>query len=90
LSKALLEKEQPPTVEEAFECLNALRQLSLENRSKELKAEIAKSERNGEKEKVGSLLVEMDQVKRQLLDLSQRSYENFSINNKDGLAKNRS
>lgn len=90
LSKALLEKEQLPTVEEAFECLNALRQLSLENRSKELKAEIAKSERNGEKEKVGSLLAEMDQIKKQLLDLSQRKYENLSLNSKDGLAKNRS
>ncbi len=90
LSKALLEKEQPPTVEEAFECLNALRQLSLENRSRELQIEIAKSERNGEKEKVDSLLVEMAKIKKQLLDLSQRNYENLSINNADCFDKNRS
>ncbi len=90
LAKALLDKEQTPTVEEAFECLNALRQLSLENRSKELKSEIISLERKGEKEKLHSLLIQRQDIIKQLSSLTKRNYQNLSFNNRDSLAKNRS
>ncbi len=81
LSKALMEKEQAATVEEAFECINALRQFSLENRSKELKAEIIKSERTGDTEKLRSLLKQRQEISNQLSLLSKRNYENLSYKN---------
>jgi DNA primase len=90
LSRVLLEKEQPATVEEAFECINALRQFSLENRSKELKAEIIKSERNGEKEKLRALLSQRQEITRQLSSLSKRSYQNLGYNNETSSTKERS
>jgi DNA primase len=90
LSGVLLEKEQPATVEEAFECINALRQFSLENRSKELKAEIIKSERNGEKEKLRALLTQRQEITKQLSSLSKRSYQNLGYNDETSSTKERS
>lgn len=91
LAKALLlEKEQAATVEEAFECLNALKQFSLENRKKELKAEIISMEKKGDKEKLRSLLIQRQDIIKQLSSLSKRNYQNLSFNNRDSLAKNRS
>jgi DNA primase len=88
LSKALmLEKEQAATVEEAFECLNALRQFSLENRKKELKAEIISLEKKGDKEKLRSLLIQRQDIINQLTSLSKRNYQNLSYNNRDISAK---
>lgn len=78
LSEALLEKEQPPTLEEAFECINALKQFSLENHSKKLKAEIIKSERDGDQDKLRSLLSQRQEIIKQLSLLSQRNYQNIS------------
>jgi len=90
LSKALLlEKEQAATVEEAFECLNALRQFSLENRKKELKAEIISLEKKGDKEKLRSLLIQRQDIINQLSSLSKRNYQNLSYNNRDISAKER-
>jgi len=88
LSKALmLEKEQAATVEEAFECLNALRQFSLENRKKELKSEIISLEKKGDKEKLRSLLIQRQDIINQLSSLSKRNYQNLSYNNRDISAK---
>ena len=88
LSKALmLENEQAATVEEAFECLNALRQFSLENRKKELKAEIISLEKKGDKEKLRSLLIQRQDIINQLSSLSKRNYQNLSYNNRDISAK---
>jgi DNA primase len=90
LSRVLLEKDQPATVEEAFECINALRQFSLENRSNELKSEIIKSERNGEKEKLRALLTQRQEIIKQLSSLSKRSYQNLGYNNETSSTKERS
>jgi DNA primase len=89
LSRVLLEKDQPATVEEAFECINALRQFSLENRSNELKSEIIKSERNGEKEKLRALLTQRQEIIKQLSSLSKRSYQNLGYNNEASSTKER-
>ncbi len=85
----LLEKEQAATVEEAFECLNALKQFSLENRKKELKAEIMSMEKKGDKEKLRSLLIQRQDIINQLSSLSKRNYQNLSYNNRDISAKER-
>jgi DNA primase len=91
LTKALLlEKEQAATVEEAFECLNALRQFSLENRKKELKAEIISLEKKGDKEKLRSLLIQRQDIINQLSSLSKRNYQNLSYDNRNISAKERS
>ncbi len=90
LAKALLlEKEQAATVEEAFECLNALKQFSLENRKKELKAEIISMEKKGDKEKLRSLLIQRQDIINQLSSLSKRNYQNLSYNNREIPAKER-
>ncbi len=90
LSKALmLEKEQAATVEEAFECLNALRQFSLENRSKKLKAEIARIDKQGKTEKVLPLIKQLRDIKKEQEILSKRNYQNLSYNNRDISAKER-
>jgi DNA primase len=90
LSEALLEKEQEATVEEAFECLNTLRQLSLENQAKKLKSEIARLERNGDREKILPLIKQIREMKEELSILSQRNYQNLSFNKRDVIEKERS
>ncbi len=90
LSKAMLEKEQNATVEEAFECLHTLKQLSLENQAKKLKAELALLERKGEKEKILPLIKQIQETKKELSILSKRNYENLSFNNRDGMETERS
>lgn len=90
LSRALLEKEQTPSVEEAFECLNTLKQLSLENHSKELKAEITKLEKQGKGEGILSLIKQLRDIKTQLSSLSERNYQNMDYNNQNISIKGRS
>jgi len=90
LSETLLEREQEATVEEAFECLNALRQLSLENQAKKLKSEIARLERNGDKERILPLIKQIQEMKEELSILSQRNYQNISSNKGDFLKEERS
>jgi len=90
LTKALLlEKEQAATVEEAFECLNALKQFSLENRSKELKAEIARIDKQGKIEKLLPLIKQLRDIKKEQEILSKRNYQNLSYNNRNTSAKER-
>jgi len=90
LSRVLLEKEQPATVEEAFECINALRQFSLENRARELQAEIIKAERNKEEEKLRSLMGLKQEITEQISLLSKRSYQNLSYNDEIASTRERS
>ncbi|GAH51340.1 unnamed protein product, partial [marine sediment metagenome] len=90
LSKVLLEKEQTPSVEEAFECINTLKQLSLENHSKELKAEITKLEKQGKGEDILSLIKQLRDIKTQLSSLSERNYQNMDYNNRNISIKGRS
>jgi DNA primase len=90
LSEALMEKEQTPTLEEALECLNTLRQFSLENQAKKLKEQIARIEREGEKDKLSPLIKQLQEIKNQLSSLSQRDYQDLSFTNRDSVAKERS
>ena len=73
LSKILLESKQGTSVREAEDCLIALRQFSLEKQSRELKAQITKFERNGEKDKVRPLLNKRHEITKKLSLLSQRN-----------------
>ncbi len=82
LSRALLEKEQASSLEEAFECLNTLKQLFLENQARRLGVEIARLEKKGESEKIPELLRQIQETKKQLSLLSNRNYLNLSYNNR--------
>jgi YesN/AraC family two-component response regulator len=90
LSEALMEKEQAPTLEEAIECLNTLRQYSLENQAKKLKEQITKIEREGETDKLPPLIKQLQEIKNQLSSLSQRNYQDLSYYKRDSVAKERS
>jgi len=90
LSKALLEREQSATVEEAFECLNTLKQLSLENQAKKLNAELARRERNGEKDKILPLIQQIQDTKKQLSTLSKRNYQDLRYNSRESIERERS
>jgi len=67
LSRIRLEEENPPSEEEALDCLNALRKISLQNQMKNLQAEIIRLERNGEKEKLSSLLSQKQDLTKQII-----------------------
>jgi DNA primase len=90
LSEALMEKEKAPTLEEAVECLNALRQYSLENQAKKLKEQITRIEKKGEKDEISLLIKQLQEIKNQLTTLSQRNYRDISYINRDSVAKERS
>jgi DNA primase len=66
LSSILQEKEQVPSVNEARECVRALRQYALENKYKGLKHKITTLERAQENKKVLSVMKELQDVKMQL------------------------
>jgi DNA primase len=66
LSRILQEKEQVPSVNEAMECVRALRQYALENKYKGLKHKITTLERAQENKKVLSVMKELQDVKMQL------------------------
>lgn len=90
LTEILLEREQASTIEEALDCLYTLRQLSLDNRAKKLKAEIARFERKGEKEKLSALIKQFIETKKQLETLSKRNYQDLSYNKLANTTKERS
>jgi DNA primase len=69
LSRALLEKDKPPTVEEALDCVYALRIIAKENELKTIQTEIARLEKTGDKEKVQSLLCRKQDLTKQILAL---------------------
>ncbi|MDH4196521.1 MAG: DNA primase [Candidatus Aminicenantes bacterium] len=69
LSRALVEGSSKASVEDAQECLKSLRKLHLQNRLKELQAEIVRLERKGEREKLLTLLYQKQDVTKQILSL---------------------
>lgn len=83
LSKSLMEKEGEPTLEEALECLHALREFSLQNQAEKIKAEITQLERKGASEKLPSLIRQLQDIKKQHSSLSKRSYKNLSYNRRN-------
>ncbi|UCC38680.1 MAG: DNA primase [Candidatus Aminicenantes bacterium] len=90
LTKVRIEEEHTPTTEEALDYLYTLRQLSLENRAKKLKAEITRYERKGEKEKLPTLMKQLIETKKQLEILSKRNYQNQSYIKSANTMKERS
>jgi hypothetical protein len=66
LVKALYEKPQGSSVEEAQECLISLRKLHLQNRLKDIQQKIAKSEKRGEKEELVELLYQRHDITMQI------------------------
>lgn len=66
LSQVLQEEEQEASVEEAMECVRALRQYALENKYIGLKHRITMLEKANEDEKVLSVMKELQDVKMQL------------------------
>jgi len=69
LSGALFEKGSVGSLEEALECLKAIRKVYLQNRLKEIQALIARTEKRGEKEELVTLLYQKQDVTKQILDL---------------------
>jgi len=69
LAKILQEEEQEPSVEEAMECVRALRQFALENESLGLKHEIYRLEKANEMKKALLVMKKLQDVKMQLLRL---------------------
>lgn len=70
LSQILQEKEQSPSIEEALECIRALRQYALEKKVLNLKNDITRFEKAGNDKKVFSVMKELQNVKMQLSCLS--------------------
>jgi DNA primase len=66
LSRALYEKQPGSSVEEAQECLESLRKLHLQNRLKELQQEIARLEKQGQKEEIVDLLYQRHDITMQI------------------------
>ena len=67
--QALLEKGEPPTVEEAYDCLCALQISCKESELKRIQGEIGGHEKRGDNEKVESLLRRKQILIRQILAL---------------------
>jgi len=76
LSQILQEKEQLPSVEEALECVRALRQFSLENQFKSMKFEIKKLEKTGDTKKILAVMKRLQDIKMQLSSLSSQELQN--------------
>jgi DNA primase len=70
LSLAMLEQGQPPTFEEAIDCLRALRRTAKEAEVKRLQAEIARLEKAGDGQGVQALLFRKLDMIKELMALS--------------------
>jgi DNA primase len=69
LSLALLEKGDPPTVEEALDCLCALQRTCKEVELRRIQAELAREEKKGDQAKVQSLLSLKQDLTKQIMAL---------------------
>ncbi|MDP2914824.1 MAG: hypothetical protein Q8O91_05170 [Candidatus Aminicenantes bacterium] len=65
----MLEKGNPPTVEEALGCLCALQKSCNENELKRIQAELAREEKKGDRDKVRALLFQKQDLTKQILAL---------------------
>ncbi len=90
LSEILLETGQPPTLEEALDCLYTLRKYSLETRCRKLQTEIRRLEKQGDKKKPLSLLNQIQEIKKQLTFLSEQNTQELSYNKRDRATVDRS
>ncbi|MBP1659824.1 MAG: primase, catalytic core [Candidatus Aminicenantes bacterium] len=70
LARALFEKAETGSVEEAQECLRSLRRIHLQNRLKDIQQKISRSEKKGEKEELLALLYQKQDVTKQILSLT--------------------
>ena len=73
LSKILVEKGQEATMEEAMDCVEALKKFSLKRRWEKLNAQIAILEKKGETETLASFLKERQEITEELSTFSQRN-----------------
>ena len=69
LSEALIEKGEPPSVDEALECLCALQKSCKETELRRIQAELALEEKKGDRDKVQALLFQKQDVIKQILAL---------------------
>ena len=76
LSQALLEKGNPPTIEEALGCLCALQKSCKENELKRIQAELAREEKKGDRDKVQALLFQKQDLIKQIMALKWRGRGN--------------
>ena len=73
LTKSLMENPQDYSKEEAMDCMFSLRQLALEKKSKHLNSQIATMEKQGDKDRVRSLLSQRLDIAKKLAIISQRN-----------------
>jgi DNA primase len=69
LSQALQERPGEASAKEARVCLHTLRKVAFQNRFKEIKADIARSEKNGDMERVVALVYQLQDITKQILAL---------------------
>jgi len=69
ISEMMLEKSRAGTAEEAADCLNSLRKTSLQGRLHALQKEIVRCERAGEKDRLSRLLLQKQNLTRQIISL---------------------
>ena len=72
LSKVLIESDYNPSVEEARDCLDNLKERHLEIKRRELQAQIKRLQRNKEDEKIEPLLKKIIEITNQLSAMPQR------------------
>lgn len=72
LDRVLLEEGPPPTVEEALDCLDALRELRFQNDGKRIQSDLARRERQGDRELPHDLLSRTQEIARERIALRTR------------------
>lgn len=73
LSKILIESNYQPSLEEAKDCLEKLKERYLENKRRELNVQIRQLQRNQEEDKIKPLLKKITEISNQLSAMPQRN-----------------
>ncbi len=73
LSEILVETGQDPSIEEAIDCVEALKKHSLKRKWEELNTQIAMMEKKGETESLASILKIRQEITEELSTISQRN-----------------
>lgn len=90
LTEILMETGDPPTLEEAMDCLYSLRKYGLEILCRKLQSEIRKLEKEGDKKKSLSLLNQIQEIKKHMTRLSERNHQDSGDYKKEGSTLERS